>query len=677
MKIKYLILIILFPINIFAQTETDTTKIQEETLNEVTVSTQIKTMNMRSTVLNVQQLGKGELLRAACCNLSESFETNASVDVSYSDAATGAKQIKLLGLSGTYVQMLTENIPNLKGLAAPYGLGYIPGPWMESIQISKGTGSVINGYESVTGQINVEYKKPTTADKLSLNLYANESGRLEFNADAAFKLDSNVSTGILLHASDETLSKFPQLNDRNKDNFMDMPMVRQFNGINRWYFTKGNYMGQVFLHGLYEKRMGGQIEAENPYKIDIETQRYEFFVKNGYIINTEKEQSIGLILSGNFHKQGAMYGRNNYSGKQLNFYSNLIFQTKLAHDHKLSTGWSTNFDKIDENVQAIAGQASNDINHKKEFTTGIFAEYTYNLHEKLIVLAGLRGDYNTYFKKILTTPRLHIKYMPIEQINLRATVGKGYRTANILAENNYLLASSRSWKFSFVNAQKYFLESAWNGGLSAQFFIPIKNRELQIMVEYFYTQFQNQAVIDLDKSAHEVNIYALNSPPAPLNGGKSYAHNFQVEATMEAFKGFTFTAAYRLTDAKQTIDGKLREKPFTSRWKGLLTMSYATRLNKWQFDYTLQANGGGRLADPDAQNPLWDKEFKPYLIMNAQVTKNFKKWSIYLGAENFLNFVQKNPIIDVQNPFSNDFDATMVWGPTHGRNIYAGFRFRL
>ena len=644
------------------------------------------TVNDRNSVIQVQKITSEELKRAACCNLSESFETNPSVDVAYSDAATGAKQIRLLGLSGTYVQLMTENIPNLKGIASPYGLGYIPGPWMESIQISKGTGSVINGYESVTGQINVEYKKPPTADKLSLNLFVSEAGRVEANADAAFKINCNLSTGLLLHASDEFFKQ-----DRNKDGFLDMPMIRQFNGINRWYYTKGGFMSQLFLHGLYEKRTGGQINGD--YRISVETQRYEFFLKNGYIFNEKKQQTIGWILSGNWQKLDSQYGNETkenlknhveagqsndtmyfkqYKGKELSLYSNLIFNTLFAKYHKISTGWSVNYDRLSELFPLNSNNSGDYIFlPKNEFVTGIFAEYTYNLHEKFVFLTGLRYDYNAFFNKFLFTPRLHIKYAPIEAIHLRATIGKGYRSANIFAENNYLLASSRHWQIN-NNKNSYnqaYFESAWNGGISAHFFIPIKKKELQIIAEYFYTQFQNQTVIDLDQNVHEVNIYALN--------GKSYSHSFQIEANMEPFKGFTFTIAHRITDVKQTINGKLREKPFTNRWKSLLTLSYYTKFKKWQFDYTLQANGGGRLADPNLVNPLWDKEFKPFVIMNAQITKNFKTWSIYLGCENILDFVQKNPLIDVKNPYSNDFDATMIWGPTHGRKIYAGFRWKM
>ena len=265
-------------------------------LEGVTVVSERKsTVNDRLSTMNLQKINSSELRRAACCNLSESFETNPSVDVSYSDAATGAKQIKLLGLSGLYVQLMTEQVPNLKGIATPYGLGYIPGPFMESIQITKGAGSVVNGYEAITGQINVEYKKPQNADKLSANLFLSDAGKVELNADAAIKLNESLHTGILLHASDELLKQ-----DRNNDNFYDMPMIRQFNGINRWYYRNGGLISQLLLHGIYERRMGGQLEGS--YNIDIETKRYDAFWKNGYIFDNDRDMSVGLILKGSLQE---------------------------------------------------------------------------------------------------------------------------------------------------------------------------------------------------------------------------------------------------------------------------------------------------------------------------------------------------------------------------------------
>jgi outer membrane cobalamin receptor len=611
----------------------------------------------RTAVIQTEMITTHELSRAACCNLSEAFETNPSVDVEMSDAATGAKQIRLLGLSGTYVQMLTENIPNLRGISSAYGLGFIPGPWIEGIQISKGAGSVINGYEAVTGQINVELKNPNTNERAFANLFLSDAGRVEANANASARINDKLSTGVLLHFSDE----FRDNHQKGVD-FLDLPKIRQYNAVNRWFYTDGDFTSQVFLRGLHENRIGGQIKGD--YKIGVETKRYEFFTKNGYVFDHERNTSIGFILSGSHHEQNAHYGLNLYDGKQGNIYANLIFHTDFTENHKLSAGASFNMDNFNENLTIPSENFEPML--RREYVPGMFAEYTFELRDKLTALVGLRGDYNSHFDRFFVTPRAHLRYCVSEHIHVRASVGKGYRSPNIWAENNFLLASSRK----MIVADNLKMEEAWNYGFSTHFFIPIFGRELALMGEWFYTDFIQQTVIDMDAATNEIRFYNLNN-------GKSYASNLQFEANMEIARGLTATLAHRIMDVKTTINGELREKPLTNRYRSMFTASYQTPQNKWQFDYTAVLSGGGRLPDPNPEQPLWDERFKPFWTMNAQITKNFRTWSVYLGSENLTGFVQKNPIIGVDNPFGNDFDAMMIWGPTHGRKFYIGFNWSL
>ena len=635
-------------------------------LSEVSVVAKNFGIIKSSGVIQTETITGAELCKAACCNLSESFETNPSVDVSYSDAATGAKQIKMLGLSGAYVQMLTENIPSLRGISAPFGLGFVPGPWMESIQVSKGTASVINGYEAITGQINVEYKKPQSNEIASVSLFASDAGRFEINLTTNTKLSKYLSSAMLLHVSDELSAR-----DSNHDGYIDLPMVRQFNFVDRWYYKKDRYVSQFFLRALSENRFGGQVTGD--YHVGIDSKRYEFFAKNGYVFNYETATSIGFIVSGSFHQEDANYGLKSYNGKQGNLYSNLIFQTNFNKFNKLSTGASFNVDDYTEKMF----EAKSDLFLRREFVPGVFAEYSFNFNDKFIALAGLRADYNSAYGSFVT-PRLHLKYNPFQYLNFRASAGKGYRSPNVLAENNYLLASNR-----ILTIDPYLkMESAWNYGLSAHSFIPYGARKLNLSAEWYYTNFENQVMVDMDSSPHAVLFFNLD--------GKSYANSFQFEANSMLFRGFTLNLAHRITDVKAEMWGVLREKPLTNRWKSLLTCSYQTPLKKWQFDFTAQLYGGGRMPDPPVQDPLmknlvnvntsmltWQKEFKPYTMLNAQLTKYFRTWSVYLGSENLTNFVQMNPIVDAQNPFGSNFDASMIWGPLHMRKIYIGLRWSL
>jgi len=626
------------------------------------------TTKLRSSAMNVDIISSAELSRAACCNLGESFVTNPSVDVSYSDAATGAKQIKLLGLSGTYVQMMTENIPNYRGAAAPYGLGYVPGPWMQSIQVSKGSSSVKNGYESITGQINVEFKKPQLpeADWVSANLFASSTGRYEANADATLKLSKRWSTSLLAHYENETMA-----HDANHDGFADIPRVEQYNLWNRWAYMGDHYVFQAGIKALSEWRNSGQVNhGGNPgqelYKIGIDTRRYEAFTKNAYIFNKEKNTNLALILQGTFHNQDAVYGHKLYDVDQTNVYASLLFETEFSKRHSLSTGLSFNYDGYDQRYRL-----TNDVelprlkSFEKESVPGAYVQYTYNLEDKLILMGGIRGDYSS-MHGFFVTPRAHVKYNPNEFVNFRLSAGKGYRTNHVLAENNYLLASSRKVRIAGDLDQ----EEAWNYGASISSYIPLFGKTLNLNAEYYYTDFLKQVVVDMDTDPHEIAFYNLN--------GRSYSHVFQVEANYPLFKGFTLTAAYRFTDAKTTYNGELKERPLTSRYKGLVTASYKTPLEIWQFDATLQLNGGGRMPSRyilEDGTPSWSARYGSFEQLSVQITRYFRHWSIYVGGENLTNFKQKNPIIDAANPWGENFDSTMIWGPVHGAKAYIGIRF--
>lgn len=634
------------------------------------VSRKLSTLKLRSSVMNEEIITSDELCRAACCNLGESFVTNPSVDVSYSDAATGAKQIKLLGLSGTYVQMLTENIPNYRGAASPYGLGYVPGPWMHSIQVSKGISSVKNGYEALTGQINVEFKKPQLpeADWVSANLFASTTNRYEANADATVKLSKRWSTSLLAHYENET-----KAHDGNDDGFADIPRIEQYNFWNRWAYMGDHYVFQAGIKALDESRKGGQVShsgvpAADRYEIDIDTRRYEAFTKNAYIFNKEKNTNLALILSGTLHNQDALYGRKIYNVDQSNAYASLMFETEFMKEHNLSAGFSYNYDGYDQHYR-LTNDAETPLTKAfaRESVGGAYAQYTFNLDNKFVLMAGLRGDHSSEYG-FFVTPRAHIKYNPNDFVHFRLSAGKGYRTNHVLAENNYLMASSR--KVSIADHLDQ--EEAWNYGASISGYIPLFGKTLNLNLEYYYTDFLKQVVVDMDTNPHEVAFYNLD--------GRSYSQVFQVEATYPFFQGFSLTAAYRWTDAKTTYNHQLMEKPLTGKYKGLVTASYQTPLGLWQFDATWQMNGGGRMPNPYTLadgTSSWDARYKGFSQLSAQVTRYFRRWSIYIGGENLTNFKQKNPIIDAADPWGDRFDSTMIWGPVHGAKGYIGVRFNL
>lgn len=613
---------------------------------------------------------KTELFRAACCNLGESFTTNPSVDVNYSDAATGARQIKLLGLSGTYVQMLTENIPNFRGAAMPFSLGYVPGTWMKSIQVSKGAASVRNGYESITGQINVQYLQPEDEQGVTVNLYGDSKFRFEANADGNIHLNDRLSTEVLLHYEDSYGH-----HDENKDGFLDRPDVQQYNLQNRWAYLGSKYIFHGGLSLLGESREGGQTTHGGhatfnpelgPYKINIDTKRYEMYMKHAFVLNREHGTNLALMMTGSVHDMDAMYGIRTYDVEERNLYAQLMFETNFTKRHNLSAGFSYNNDYLDQ-VADLQYDFGKDNLLESEQVGGVYAQYTYNLNDKFIAMAGIRGDVSSIYDAFVT-PRMHLKWMISELITLRGEIGKGYRSAHILAENNNLLASSRR-----LYDQHNRMEEAWNYGFSAGFNIPVGNKDIRLNAEYYYTDFLNQAIIDFDSNSNRVMVY-------DSNGERSFSHVFQIDATYPVFEGFTLTAAYRRNIVKATYGGTLLTKPLTNKYKGLLSLGYKTPLELWQFDVTLQLNGGGRMPRPYTMpdgSASWNENFHSFEQLSAQVTRWFRHFSIYLGGENLTGFRQKRPIIGYEDPWGPKFDTTMIWGPVHGPMAYLGIRINI
>lgn len=675
--------------------------IDETVLDEVIITERrMGVIKSRASAFDTQTIGTEEICRAACCNLSEAFETNASVDVAYADAATGAKQIRLLGLGGTYVQLLQENTPAVRGLAQNFGLEYVPGPWMNSIQVSKGTSSVINGYEAISGQINVELLKPQTQNPLSVNLMFNSELMAEANIEGGWQIPlkehehehehyhehgehcdhESLYTGILAHYTGSYMTM-----DENKDGFADMPLVQNANLANRWFYKHGDYTFQAFVRGLYDRRRGGQNVHHNtvasPYLINLNTWRVEGFLKNGYVYDDESGSSIALITAVSYHNLNNTYGPRNWIANQLNAYLNGIWQRNweggglIDNDHRLSAGVSLNVDNYHESLN-ILPQALD----RLEITPGIFAEYSYTYAEMLSLVAGVRADYSTRYG-FFVTPRANVRYSPFDWWTLRVSAGLGYRSPNAIADNANILPSSR--QIQLVDEIKQ--ERAVNTGISTTFYIPIGSKQLQLSAEYYYTHFLNSLIVDMDRDLHAVYFYNQTDMP----GAKSFAHCAQVEASMEVLRGWTWTAAFRYTDVRQTTFNsatnqyELRTKALTNRFKGVISTSYQTPLKKWQFDVTAQFNGISRM--PDGFVAMGDylggygtpKPVTWYPQLMAQVTKYFRSCSLYLGAENMTNFRQDTPIIAADAPYGPDFDASMVWGPTTGWKVYIGFRYDL
>ena len=621
--------------------------------------------------LKIEGIGKKELAKAACCNLSESFETNPSVDVSFTDAVTGTKQIKMLGLAGANIQITKENMPDIRGFASIYGLTFVPGDWIESIQLIKGSGSVVNGYESITGQINVELKKPEKEEKFHFNLYGNQAGRLEANTNFKFKLNDKWSTGFLLHHSQRAIKS-----DNNKDGFLDNPLSTNFIGINRWKYANDStgLQGQVGVEGVFMNSIGGQkdfakgqiMDTLNPWGAQSDIKRIKGWGKLGKVFLDNPGRSIGLQVSATMYEQNSIFGLNNYNAKQNSAYANLIFQDILGTtDNTYKIGASL---MADEYIEIVSGTDYS----RNEITPGIFGEYTYSGLQNFRAVVGLRADYSNLFGAFVT-PRLHLKYDFTENTILRASVGRGQRTANIFSENLAMFATSRKVIVKGDSQSKlpYGLnaEVAWNYGVNLTHDFKINKRDAMFSVDLYRTDFQNQIVVDWE-NPDEISFYNLD--------GESYSNSLQVQFDYELIENLDVRIAYRFYDIKTTFGDQTLQKQLTAPNRAFINLGYETK-KKWNFDFTLNWIDKQRIPNTKT-NPVafqLAEKSPAYFLGSAQISKKWDKFSVYLGAENLFDFKMDSPILDSQNPFGKNFDSSLVWGPIFGRNIYGGIRYTL
>ena len=645
-------------------------------LGEVTVSVRRKSSaTSYLSSQNITTISSKELLKAACCNLSESFETNPSIDVNFTDAISGTKQIRMLGLTSPYILITTENIPSIRGASQAYGLSFVPGTWVESIQITKGAGSVVNGFESIAGQINAELVKPTTDNRIFVNAYGSLNGRTELNTHFNTQLSDKLSTGVYIHA-DNRSQKF----DRNNDSFLDMPLVNQINIMNRWQYANLQKGLISFLNVRYlnDEKQAGQLNfdpktdrlSNSVWGSEINTRRFEVSGKFGYVNPDIPYRSLGVQLAYSDHDQASYFGTNQYDISHRSIYSNMVYNTIISDSrHKMKTGLNATYDRYNELVNS-------QVYNRTERSVGGFFEYSFDNLDALNLTAGIRIDHHNLLGTFFT-PRLHARYAPWEKSAFRVSFGRGKRAANIFTENQKLFASSRQINVQSSGGAIYGLdpEIAWNYGLSFLQGFNLFGRKADLTLDFYKTNFENQVVVDYE-NPYEVSFYNLE--------GASYASSFQAEFSWNLMAYLDLKTAYKFYDVKtQYASGKL-EKPLTSQHRYFANLSYELHSEKdggvWKFDTTFNWLGKQRFSSTSMSPQAY--QLPPYSpsisTLNLQFTKVFSEaFEIYLGAENVTNVKQKSPILSSESPFGSNFDTTFVYGPIFGSTFYTGLRYKL
>ena len=648
-------------------------------LKEVDVKGEKKSSNI-STIssLNTETLTNEELEKAACCNLSESFETNATVDISYSDAISGAKKIKMLGLDGIYTQITQENMPLIRGLSSSFGLSFTPGPYIESIQIIKGTGSVINGFESFTGQINLEYFKPNSPEHLYYNFFGTAKGKLENNLRLT-KRNGKWKSNLFVHQSYHDIEI-----DENNDDFLDMPHLNQINLLNRWKYESNDIGAQFFIRGIYENREGGTIEnAPINYDVEIENKLIEFSSKTGIRMPEKEGKSIGLQTSFRLHEMDAQYGDKLFEGVQKSMYLNLVGQTYFNKEtDNLFYGASFYADQFSNSLDKLNLSTADIIplwysanlfeENRQDIIPGIFSEYTFYWDNIITLTTGFRADYYNITENLYGIPRLNIKYNPTESTALRLSGGRSLRVSNFLADNISLLASNREISIS----ANILPEIAWNYGFNFTHCFYLNEREGTLNVDFYRTIFENHVVVNLE----DERILSFSNL-TDFGQNISFSNAIQFDFSYSLSDRFDLKLAYKLNDAKTTYPDynmwdytELKEIPLLPKQRGLFNLTFSNLKENWLFDATLNYIGKSRIP----YHQEISKEYSdPFSLINCQITNKINKFDFYLGVENLLEYKQENPIIGYNNSESDLFDASLIWAPTMGRRVYFGIRYKL
>ena len=613
-------------------------------------STIVTTLNP----INSQVLTSCELEKAACCNLSESFSTNTSVDVMPTDAVTGAKKIQMLGLDGKYTKVTLGNSPLIRGLSSSYGFTHVPGSWIESIQIIKGTGTVINGYDALTGQINVEYLK--NSSKFFWNSYINSESKFENNLVISNK-KNNWRNNLFLH-----YTLFDREMDHNNDNFMDMPKMKNIHLHNNLEYNSDKYYLLISGRFMDEQRRGGTLSDFINFDVNIDNRIFDFESKIGLIQPKQLGRSLALNISILNHTQRCILGNNNFDATQESFYLNLIRKTYLFNQKNvINYGLSLNLDNFNESFSGNTLQPFyNEI--RQENVTGAFLELS-NTEGKLSTILGLRADY--YNKKLYFLPRLNLKYSSNDQLSFRFSSGRSLRIPNAISENISLLSSNRSIQFPYM----YLPETGYNFGGNITYIFKIFGNNATVNLDAYKTIFEDKIIVNLETPG------ILSFENSNLN---SNSNNYQIELYYDISKSVKTKFGHKINQVYSNFDGEDKFEPLTPRYRTMYNISYENPSKKWLIDATLNNIGNIRIPNYETDNGNVNSYFSDsYFLFNSQITRKIDQWDFYLGAENITNFTQDEPIINSNDPSSDFFDASLIYAPLSSRLFYFGLRFKI
>lgn len=628
-----------------------------------TISAEVEDLQSPQSI-PVVSWNRTTLTSAPCCNLSEAFEGTALVDAVFSDGAMGVRQFRLFGFEPAHSSILYENKPLAVGLYRPWAAQFLPTLWVQSLSIAKGVGSVLSGHEGTAGHIQVQYlSSQESSFPRQVEAFARSTGEF-FLATRLERLSRRGDRYLLLGNVGWTPFQSHALQDHNADGFLDIPLFRHGHLlVRRLRRDSSGGMSEVDVEGLYEYRWGGQVSFRSKESLE-EMKAWGSYqglgmlqssLRRGWILS--QGRGVSVLIQGRSFWQKLQAGFNRYEAWQPIGWFQLLYSQPLGGDPlwRIHLGVAGRFAWYAETLSTWHGYDTSW--YRLEGITGTFAELVWTPSPRFSGVIGGRMDWHSYWGW-QPIPRLHLKWQYTTAGALRLSAGRTWRIPDPVAEATSFLMSARLWQLHFGKWPA--VERAWSYGFFWNHSFFLGEKWLRCSIDGVRAHLLQPFVWDIEQP-WRIHLFSSSKP--------ALYQSLYAEATYEVAEEFRLMLGYKLQEVWWYLQGQWVFRPLLPRHRFVGWLTWVTLSQRWQVDGILSWYGRQRLPSTAENDPLYRLPLSTpaYAILTLQVTHRIDQWEIQIAGENLNGFRQARPVLAADQPFSPQFDASLIWAPIMGR----------
>ena len=655
---------------------------QAMSLDEVVVSATRNETNRRRTATVVNVASQKLFESTASSNLSESMNFQSGLRVENNCGNCGTMQLRINGLEGHYSQILLDSRPIFSSLAAVYGLDQLPVAMIERVEVVRGGGSALFGSNAIGGVVNIITRDPLRNSlTLANTTHILSGGTTDINTalNGSFVSDDN-KVGVYLFAQVKGRDAY----DRNGDGFSDIPSLNsETAGFRAYYKTSAYTRITAEYHHTHEFRRGGDNLSEAPHmamiceqldhKIDGGGLRFDYFSPDSRHRMSVYTSAQGIDRSSYFgtdmnpEAYGATKDLTVVAGAQYTYgFDRLWFMPA-----DLTVGAEYNYNTLDDSYHATQRRLE-----QKTSTAGFFFQNEWH-SEKVNILIGGRLDKHNMVRKPIFSPRVNLRYSPIEDIGLRISYASGYRAPQAYNEDLHIDALNHSVSIIRL-ADDLRPEYSHSVSASADIYHSFGRLQTNLLVEGFYTMLDD--VFTLEKVGTDADgntIKERRNADGATVAGITAEVKLGIKGIFEIQAGYTFQRSRYTSPERWSDDVEPQRRMFRSPdHYGYLTSSFelARRLSASLFcTYTgpmlVQHNAGILDVDTQTTTPsFWDCGIKAaYVVALSHVID----LEINAGVKNIFDSYQKD--LD----FGASKDSAYIYGPSMPRTFFVGLKLTL